>query len=160
MKNYRDQALDNQGSLSSFWQATSYKHMTVAALFPTLTLWYLSIKVLALSEKKKKEKKDYLRRVWMLMTQAVFFFFAIKMQTKNLALAQNARILPASPLHLRHSNSSAIPKAQKKARTHTNTTWKQIIFRIWVQLEHYAPTLSLNKFTIKKWCVLNKCAIK
>lgn len=64
----------------------------------------------------------------MLMTQAGFL--AIKMQTKNLALAQNARILPASPLRLRHSNSSAIPKAQKKARTHTNTTWKQVIFSI------------------------------
>lgn len=49
----------------------------------------------------------------MLMTK-IFFFLAIKMQTKNLALAQNARILPASPLHLRHSDSSAVPKAQKK----------------------------------------------
>lgn len=61
VKNYKDQALDNQGSLSGFWQATSYKHMTVVALFPTLTLWYLSIKVLASSEKKKKKEKRLLK---------------------------------------------------------------------------------------------------
>lgn len=57
----------------------------------------------------------------MFMTQNGVFL-AIKMQTKNLALAQNARIFPASSLHLRHSNSSAIPKAQKKKRQeHTST---------------------------------------
>lgn len=50
------------------------------------------------------------------------FFFAIKMQTKNLAVAQNARILPALPLRLGHSNSSAIPKAQKKGKnTHQHS---------------------------------------
>lgn len=91
--------------------------------------------------KEKKKKKDYLRQVWMLTTQ---IFFCHKMQTKNLAVAQNARILPASPLRLRHSNSSAIPKAQKKARTHTNTAWKQVLFSVWVELEHYAPTLLLK----------------
>lgn len=88
--------------------------------FPNLILWYLSIKVLASKEKKKttedKCECDY--------------FFAIKMQTKNLALAQNARILPASPLRLRHSYSSAIPKAQKKARTNTNTARKQVILSV------------------------------
>lgn len=52
------------------------------------------------------------------------------MQTKNLALAQNARILPASPLRLRVSKSSAIPKAQKKAGTQTNTAWTQIILSV------------------------------
>lgn len=42
------------------------------------------------------------------------------MQTKNLAPAQNARILPASPLRLRHSKSNAIFKAQKKKSRNTH----------------------------------------
>lgn len=75
---------------------------------------------MASSERKRKKKNKLLKTS--VNAHDPDFFFAIKMQTKNLAVAQNARILPALPLRLGHSNSSAIPKAQKKGKnTHQHS---------------------------------------
>lgn len=117
--NYKDQTLDNQGSLSGFWIATSYKHMTVVALFPTLTLWYLSIKVLASSEKKKKKKKDYLRRVWMFMTQAGFFCH--KNADKEPCASTECQSSPSIPSAFEAFKQQCYSQSTKKRQEHTPT---------------------------------------
>lgn len=71
--------------------------MTVAALFPTLALWYLSIKVLALSEKEKKRKKGLLKTSVNAHDPGCLFFFCHKNADKEPCASTERQNSPSIP---------------------------------------------------------------